>query len=229
MRPLSPTRVPGDHDSKSTRSRPPFPLGIEGLEMSSQWSHSGVNQAASYGREFDDAEKGMYDHTEVLPSFGNTDEKTQVNIDDFLSPISPVYEGITPSSSVPVLTLTWPGGREVTKAKTVPELSPTKRRWILFQLWFNTYRKFFTLVTLLNLVGIIMAAANRFPYAENHLGALVLGNLLMAILMRNELFLRILYIISIYGLRSVCSSIAFNMMGINQHFFSGHQYRLSWQ
>jgi hypothetical protein len=34
---------------------------------------------------------------------------------------------------------------------------------------------------------------------------LVLGNLLMAILMRNELFLRFLYIISIYGLRSVHS------------------------
>src|SRR5690606_2344651 len=56
---------------------------------------------------------------------------------------------------------------------------------------------------LLNLAGIILAALGRFPYAEKHLGALVLGNLLMAILMRNELFLRFLYLISIYGLRSV--------------------------
>jgi hypothetical protein len=48
-----------------------------------------------------------------------------------------------------------------------------------------------------------MAALNRFPYAEKHLGALVLGNLLCAILMRNELFLRFLYLIAIHGLRGV--------------------------
>jgi hypothetical protein len=48
-----------------------------------------------------------------------------------------------------------------------------------------------------------MAALGRFPYAVKHLGALVLGNLLMAILMRNELFGRFLYIVAIYGLRSV--------------------------
>jgi hypothetical protein len=53
-----------------------------------------------------------------------------------------------------------------------------------------------------------MAALHHFPYAENHLGALALGNLLCAIIMRNELFLRILYLIAIYGLRSVSSSRA---------------------
>jgi hypothetical protein len=58
---------------------------------------------------------------------------------------------------------------------------------------------------LLNLAGIIMAALGRFPYAENHLGALVLGNLLMAILMRNELWFRFMYLVAIYGLRSVSS------------------------
>jgi hypothetical protein len=79
-------------------------------------------------------------------------------------------------------------------------------RWILFQLWFNTYRKFFTFVTLLNLTGIILAARGRFKYAEDHLGALVLGNLLTAILMRNELWMRFLYLIAIYGLRSVSST-----------------------
>jgi hypothetical protein len=65
------------------------------------------------------------------------------------------------------------------------------------------YRRFFTFVVLLNLVGIILAAVGKFKYAENHLGALVLGNLLMAILMRNELFVRFLYLLTIYGLRSV--------------------------
>lgn len=81
---------------------------------------------------------------------------------------------------------------------------PKLSRWDLFALWFNTYKKFFTFVISLNATGVTMAALGRFPYAENHLGALVLGNLLMAVLMRNELFLRCLYAVGIYGLRSVC-------------------------
>jgi hypothetical protein len=135
-----------------------------------------------------------------------------------LSLTSPIHEGITPFSSVPMLSLSWPatGGQPTSKATDTAAVSKpppqaqkpvrTKQkisRWVLFNLWFNTYKKFFTFVTLLNLAGIIMAALGRFPYAENHLGALVLGNLLCAVLMRNELFLRCLYIIAIYGLRGV--------------------------
>jgi len=135
-----------------------------------------------------------------------------MSIESTRSPTSPIHEGITPSSSVPVLSLSWPTGWQPPNA-TVPdpaEKKPAKKpaqpkrkisRWILLQVWFNTYRKFFTFITLLNLAGMIMAALNRFHYAENHLGALVLGNLLLAILMRNELFLRFLYTIAIYGLR----------------------------
>jgi hypothetical protein len=131
------------------------------------------------------------------------------------SPCSPIHEGLTPYSSVtrfstlPRLSLAWPAGwqprdeRKPDSAVKPPKPKPKPSRWILFQLWFNTYRKFFTFVTLLNLAGIVMAALGRFPYAEKHLGALVLGNLLCAILMRNELFLRFLYLIAIYGLRSV--------------------------
>lgn len=160
---------------------------------------------SSLSQDFSDAEKGLYDNTQSLPvrpPLAQLDSKTQMHIEDHLSPTSPIYEGITPSSSVPVLSLSWPSGCQPPKAK-VPVLTATKRRWIVFQLWFNTYRKFFTFVTLLNLAGIIMASLGRFHYAEGHLGALVLGNLLCAILMRNEAFLRVLYIIAIYGLRSV--------------------------
>jgi len=166
--------------------------------MSSTSSDSKVNLTPDHVQEFVDIEKGLT----VFSPVPNAHQKTRIHVETTLSPISPIYEGITPSSSVPVLSLS-PGG-EVSKVKT-PEPATKKRpnRWILFQLWFNTYRKFFIFVTLLNLAGIIMAALHRFPYAENHLGALVLGNLLCAILMRNELFLRFLYIISIYGLRSV--------------------------
>lgn len=166
---------------------------------------------------FDDAEKGMYDSTRELiapPPFVYRNQQRAIHFDNQLSPVSPVHEGITPFSSVPELSLSWPAGWRATGAHvleaTVKKPAPIKpkiSRWILFDLWFNTYRKFFTFVTLLNLTGIIMAALGRFPYAENHLGALVLGNLLCAILMRNELWMRFLYMVAIYGLRSVRASL----------------------
>ena len=160
----------------------------------------------------DDAEKGLYGKIQslaALRSVDDADQKTAIHIETILPPMSPIHEGITPSASSPDLVQSWrihkhanttaPDPAAANPVKPKPRIS----RWILFRLWFNTYRRFFTFVTLLNLTGIIMAALNRFPYAENHLGALVLGNLLVAILMRNELFLRVLYIIAIYGLRSV--------------------------
>jgi len=180
----------------------------------------------NHTQDIEDAEKGLYDKThtlEVLSSLGHVDQ-----IEKILSPISPIHEGITPSSSVPVLTLSWPVGWQPTK-DSVPDRAvkkPTRSkqrisRWILFQLWFNTYRKFFTFVTLLNLAGLIMTSLGRFPYAENHLGALVLGNLLCAILMRNELFVRFLYTIAIYGLRSVRHFFTIHTMNANESFISG--------
>ncbi|QRV78335.1 nonribosomal peptide synthetase [Ceratobasidium sp. AG-Ba] len=68
--------------------------------------------------------------------------------------------------------------------------------WIRFNLFFNTYRKFFTFVIILNGIGIVLAGIGKFEYAINHSGALVLGNLLCAVMMRNELFLRFLYLIA---------------------------------
>jgi hypothetical protein len=165
----------------------------------------------SHNQDFDDAEKGQCDNTQSLAELPplitrNKTSSALIYIESLWPPTSPVHEGITPSSSVPVLSLSWPGGFKPPKEPD-PTAKPTKpelkiSRWILFTIWFNTYRKFFTFVTLLNLAGIILASLNRFPYAENHLGALVLGNLLCAILMRNELLLRFLYTIAIYGLRS---------------------------
>lgn len=154
--------------------------------------------------DFDDAEKGVYDSTRnltVLPPPVHIGQRTPWDIESIFSPISPVHEGITPSSSVPVLSLSWPAGWQP-PAKKLARPKQKISRWIVFNVWFTTYRKFFVFVTLLNLAGIIMTALGRFPYAENHLGALVLGNLLCAILMRNELFLRFLYVVAIYGLRS---------------------------
>lgn len=47
----------------------------------------------------------------------------------------------------------------------------------------------------LNLVGILLAALNVWMYARKYTGVFVLGNLFTAILIRNELFGRILYLI----------------------------------
>ncbi|KAH8712251.1 hypothetical protein GQ44DRAFT_742499 [Phaeosphaeriaceae sp. PMI808] len=169
----------------------------------------------------DDAEKGMCDNTTELTapvafSYMRQERKLCINTHiTHVSPLSPVHEGITPNPSIPDLSLSWPIASPAVRrgsinasalATTVPKKpEPPKKKvpkWILIDLWFNTYRKFFILIILLNCAGIVMTALGRFPYAENHLGALVLGNLLSAVLFRNELWMRFLYIVAIYGLRS---------------------------
>lgn len=197
--------------------------------MSSSTSHGAETPSNSH-RDPDGAEKGIYYSLRNLstsspPPPPPADKRPIIHVETSLSnlprscrspgPLSPIHEGITPFSSVPVLSLKWPGGQAADRTLSKPGKPPTVSqkperpkpkisRWVLFDLWFNTYKKFFTFVVLLNVAGVVMASLGRFPYAENHLGALVLGNLLMAILMRNELFLRCLYTVAIYGLRSVC-------------------------
>ncbi|KZP29258.1 hypothetical protein FIBSPDRAFT_1038934 [Athelia psychrophila] len=75
------------------------------------------------------------------------------------------------------------------------QLQRKARRRILFALWFNTYRKFFLISVTLNMVGLVLAIANVWTYPRHYTGACVLGNLLTAILVRNELFGRLLYLL----------------------------------
>lgn len=56
-------------------------------------------------------------------------------------------------------------------------------------------RKFFTFAVILNAVGLLLAALNVWKYPRNDTSALILGNLLAAVLVRNELFGRFLYIV----------------------------------
>ncbi len=97
-------------------------------------------------------------------------------------------------------------------------------QWMRFRLWFNPYRMFFTFTVLINLVGIILAALHRFSYAEKHLGAMALGNLLCAILFRNELWMRLLYLVAIHGLRSVSRNPCI-FETTNSNIISGHLHR----
>ncbi|RXW15872.1 hypothetical protein EST38_g9985 [Candolleomyces aberdarensis] len=81
-----------------------------------------------------------------------------------------------------------------------PPSSPPKpkqkvSRWILFQLWFNTYRKFFVLSFGINMIGLGLAAGGVWEYGERYTGAIVVANFNVAILMRNEVFGRLLYLI----------------------------------
>ncbi|KAK0210559.1 hypothetical protein DFS33DRAFT_1370985 [Desarmillaria ectypa] len=78
-----------------------------------------------------------------------------------------------------------------TPTKTKKKVSP----WIRWTLWFNTYRKFFAFTFGLNMIGLCLAASGHFPYAIKYSGAMVVGNLNFAILMRNEIFGRILYLV----------------------------------
>jgi hypothetical protein len=85
-----------------------------------------------------------------------------------------------------------------------------------------TLRKFFTFVLCLNAVGMLLVIFGIWDYPKRYtgksrillivsraygqLGALVLGNLQMAVLMRNELFGRILYLIVNTLFAKVCLS-----------------------
>ncbi|KAH6649464.1 hypothetical protein F5144DRAFT_634978 [Chaetomium tenue] len=176
------------------------------MSADAKWSHH--EQALPEGTTvssmaLDDAEKGIYDNSAALPVIASP-PVAYIDEKKVLETVSTTDGTVTPPSPPP--------------APAKKPAKPKPSRWILFQLWFNTYRKFFTFVTVLNLVGIALAAADKWDYARDHLGALVLGNLLMAVLMRNELFLRFLYLISIYGLRSwapVCIKIG--VTSILQH------------
>jgi hypothetical protein len=59
----------------------------------------------------------------------------------------------------------------------------------------SSVRKLFTFIVLLNIVGLTLAIMDVWPYPRNYSDALALGNLLTAILVRNELFGRFLYLL----------------------------------
>jgi hypothetical protein len=56
-------------------------------------------------------------------------------------------------------------------------------------------RKFFTFIVIMNLVGLICAGVDVWHYPRRYTSPLVLGNLFAAVLVRNELFGRFLYLV----------------------------------
>lgn len=93
------------------------------------------------------------------------------------------------------------------KGQKNARLKPVSR-WIQFRVWYNPYRMVcssflrcagqtlteipqnFSIAFVLNIIGIIVAACGKFPYAEMHGPALALGNITASVACRNEFFLR---------------------------------------
>ncbi len=160
---------------------------------------------------YNDAEKGLIDphamrQSEVplvippLLSFPQDEKNQEEKKMEFASPPFPLsQEKVALAAAAPP---------KIAKPVAKPKKKVSK--WILWKLWFNTYRfvvyvvpskhmiqkhsrKFFTFIITVNCTGIGLAAAGLWPYAVTYSGAMVLGNLFCAILMRNELFGRLLY------------------------------------
>ncbi|KZT57454.1 hypothetical protein CALCODRAFT_469659 [Calocera cornea HHB12733] len=67
--------------------------------------------------------------------------------------------------------------------------------WVKFRLIFNTYRKLCTIVAIFNALAIYFTSIGKFGYAYTHPGAFIVGNLCVSVLVRNECFLRSLFLI----------------------------------
>ncbi|KAE9408732.1 hypothetical protein BT96DRAFT_985593 [Gymnopus androsaceus JB14] len=167
----------------------------------------------------DAAEKGILEH---VPSVAST-----LNVPSL--PFSKDVEGKMERnfSEVSTLQVSPSGlndsGSKETEFKLAPRPAPRPKatRWIRFQLWFNTYRKFFVLVVTLNVIGLVLAAANVWVYPRNYTSAFILGNLQTALLVRNELFGRFLYLVvntlfaKVSSMRPASSSCAKKKGGIH--------------
>lgn len=151
-----------------------------------------------------DPEKGLLDSQVV--SY-NGDAKAALSTVDPAFPLSKEKDSAVTTTTKEVIPATKPSKPPPKPKKKVP-------LWIVWTLWFNTYRyinfiaakankylallfirKFFTFCFGINMIGLTLAASGHFPYAVKYDGAIVVANFNMAILMRNEVFGRLLYLL----------------------------------
>jgi len=127
------------------------------------------------------------------PSSGSNNDTGSASRQDSASTLAPPNAASRQDSANTLM-------QPVVAKDVLPVAFAAKKKWgtsrlIRFRLWFNTYRKFYTLTVSLNLIGLVLAATGKWQYPRQYTGAFVLGNLQCAILMRNELFGRFLYLI----------------------------------
>ena len=79
------------------------------------------------------------------------------------------------------------------------------------------------------MVGLTLAASGHFPYGVKYTGAIVVANFNMAILMRNEVFGRLLYLFVNTLFAKVCASfMACLSLFLPDFAFSGLLYGFDW-
>ncbi|KAN0077348.1 hypothetical protein V8E55_011203 [Tylopilus felleus] len=127
---------------------------------------------------YNDAEKGTLE----VRSPQKPDEKKPVELDVF--PVQSLKKDAPVSPS------------NVAKPPPQPPKSQKLNisKYVHFIIWYNSYRRFFTVIFILNFIALGFACVGLWPYARRYPGALVVGNLNFAVLMRNEIFGRILYL-----------------------------------
>ncbi|KAF9009340.1 hypothetical protein BDQ17DRAFT_1421532 [Cyathus striatus] len=142
-----------------------------------------------YTQSHIDPEKGILDPLPLRLPYDQKDEKQAL-------PGSVTPPSVYPSSKEKEVVITTTKEVVVTQKSSKPAPRQKKKvsKWVLFQLWFNTYRKFFTFTFGFNMIGLALAASGHFPYAIKFSGAMVVANFNFAILMRNEVFGRLLYL-----------------------------------
>lgn len=64
--------------------------------------------------------------------------------------------------------------------------------------------RFFAFTFALNSVGLILCTTGRWRYPKDYTGAFIVGNLLLSVLVRNELFARFLYLSFNFLFAKVC-------------------------
>ncbi|TFK51097.1 hypothetical protein OE88DRAFT_1681056 [Heliocybe sulcata] len=132
-----------------------------------------------------DPEKGTLDN---VISFPNTNARLSLTYVDLNNskPTTDIVTKVEVTASAPA-----PAPKKLAPGKATWKRA---NRWTRFLLWYNTYRKFFTVVVTFNLIGILLAGLDVWHYPRKSTGSVALGNLWVAILVRNELFGRFLYL-----------------------------------
>ncbi|EIW60578.1 uncharacterized protein TRAVEDRAFT_19223 [Trametes versicolor FP-101664 SS1] len=132
---------------------------------------------------YDDAEKGVSDSVVVYPvdkkpAAFPVDEKNTVFLDEKkdVAPFQPPQVKRDPYALV----------------KGAPKREATKLT--VFLLWYNMYRKLFTIAFTANIIMFGFAVSGHWPYATMYAGAFAVANFNTALLVRNEIFGRFLYL-----------------------------------
>ncbi|GBE82485.1 hypothetical protein SCP_0408690 [Sparassis crispa] len=132
---------------------------------------------------YDDAEKGTFDvHSSPVDLIYNEKQALTFPKDEKELAVASVF----PVSEAK---------KEQTPPKT-PSKPPKKKasKWIILQLWYNTYRKLFTIAFSVNIIMFGFAVSGHWAYAVKYGSAMAVANFNVSFLVRNEIFGRCLYI-----------------------------------